>query len=165
MGKPLLGRGFPICVLFARRRLLEGFGGREEEGRGAFAIPRQVLVAVDAPAVVEADVHPVLELEPVAAAEAVKGVVPAEFVGAPDLSAADPGYDAVAAVDFLAQLDLRLDEPFVAVAPFVVAAHAFHAAHLGVHVPRRGAGREVGVEVVGEDGAFPEFPVEVRRSG
>ena len=134
MGKPLPRRGFPICVLFARRRLLEGFGGREEEGRGAFAIPWQVLVAVDAPAVVEADVHPVLELEPVAAAEAVKGVVPAEFVGAPDLSAADPGYDAVAAVDFLAQLDLRLDEPFVAVAPFVVAAHAFHAAHLGVHV-------------------------------
>ena len=145
--------------------LLEGFGGREEEGRGTFAIPRQVLVAVDAPAVVEANVHPVLELEPVPAAEAVKGVVPAEFVGAPDLSAADPGHDAVAAVDFLAQLDLRLDKSFVAVAPFVVAAHAFHAAHLGVHVPRRGAGREVGVEVVGEDGAFPEFLVEVEGQG
>ena len=141
--------------------LLEGFGGREEEGRGTFAIPRQVLVAVDAPAVVEANVHPVLELEPVPAAEAVKGVVPAEFVGAPDLSAADPGHDAVAAVDFLAQLDLRLDKSFVAVAPFVVAAHAFHAAHFGVHVPRGGSGRGVGVEVAGQHGPFPEFLVEV----
>ena len=71
----------------------------------------------------------------------------------------------MAAVDFLPQFDLRLDESFVAVTPLVVATHAFHAAHLGVHVPRRGAGREVGVEVVGEDGAFPEFPVEVEGQG
>ena len=121
------------------------------------------MVAVDAPAVVETDVHAVLEFEAVAAAETVERIVPPEFVGAPDLTAADPAHDAVTAVDFLPQFDLRLDEPFVAVTPLVIAAHAFHAAQLGVHVPRRGARRAVGIEIVGEDGAFPEFLIEVER--
>ena len=59
------------------------------------------------------------------------------------------------------QFDLRLHQLFVAVAAFVVAAHALHAAHLGVHVPRGGSGRGVGVEVAGQHGPFPEFLVEV----
>ena len=46
----------------------EGFRSGEEECRGAFAVPREVVVAVDAPAVVETDVHAVLEFEAVAAA-------------------------------------------------------------------------------------------------
>lgn len=36
---------------------LECFRSGEEECRGAFAVPREVVVAVDAPAVVETDVH------------------------------------------------------------------------------------------------------------
>ena len=67
----------------------------------------------------------------------------------------------MAAVDFLPQFDLRFHQFFVAVASLVVTAHAFHAAHFGVHVPRGGSGRGVGVEVAGQHGPFPEFLVEV----
>ena len=133
MGLRIAGRRFYPGI-----HSLERFRSGKQECRGAFAVPRQVLVAEIAPAVIEADVHAVLEFEAVAAAETAKRVSPAEFLRAPDLPAADPSHDAVAAVDFLPQFDLCLHQLFVAVAAFVVAAHALHAAHLGVHVPRQG---------------------------
>src|SRR5699024_1321161 len=108
----------------------------EEKGRRTFAVPRQVAVPEDAPAVVEADVHPALELETIADAETVKGPVPPEMLPAPDIAEPEPTHDAVPAVDSLSQFDLRLHHPLVAVTPFVITAHALHTAQLGIHVPR-----------------------------
>ena len=74
----LSGRRF-----YPRIYSLECFRSGEQERRGSLAVPRQILVAEIAPAVIEADVHAVLEFEAVAAAETAKRVSPAEFLRAP----------------------------------------------------------------------------------
>ena len=139
----------------------ECFRCGKQESRTPFFIPVEIRIAVCAPTVIQPDVHPLFKFETVTDAETAKRMIPGKRIDAPNVTRTDPRGHPVATVNPLAQFDLRHHAVPVAVAPFVITAHALHAAQRRIHVPGRHSHRKIPVKVVSQHAPFPRFLIPV----